>query len=235
MRQRGILVHVFKTSRTSGDFRLLKCNCSPHFPDVSDRGHSPNRSGVEACGVNRYIAGISSTPLTPQYAAPAAPAYSYSPYVQQPAAFAMPTYAMPAMIPQMPVYASQNGGMPVNIRGGAVLTEARGIFMSNLSYKASQNDLLALLSQVARPIELKRLKDSRTGNFKGSATAKFATKEEAQAAVARLNQTAHMGMAINVRLDSERTPVGQVQAPLIVNGSTYPAVSSLSFRLMSRC
>lgn len=166
--------------------------------------------------------------MTPQYVTPATPAYSYSLYMQQPAAYAampLPTYAMPTMIPQMPVYASLNGAIPVNIQGGAVLTEARGIFMSNLSYKATQKELLALVNQVASPIEFKYFKDPRTGNFKGTATAKFATKEEAQAAVARLNQTVHMGMAINVRLDSERTAVGQVQAPLIVNGSTYAGVS----------
>lgn len=132
---------------------------------------------------------------------------------------------MHMMAPQVPMYASNHGGMPVNLRSGAVLTEARGIFISNLNYKVGPNDLIALLNSVAQPVDYKMHKDPRTGHFKGSATAKFSSKEEAQAAVAQLNQTMHMGMIINVRPDTERTTVGQVQAPVIVNGSNYPVVS----------
>lgn len=175
--------------------------------------------------------GYSSSPPSPQYAVPHVSPCSYAAYApQHPVYGAAPTYAVPSLpvqmvSPQMPVYTPSGGGMPVNLRGGGVLTEARGIFISNLSYKAGPSDLLALLSRVARPVDYKMYKDPRTGHFKGSATAKFATKEEAQATVAHLNQTMHMGMVINVRPDTERTPVGQVQAPVIVNGSGYSRVN----------
>lgn len=152
-------------------------------------------------------------------------------YQQQAPTFAAaPTYAMygaPMQLaaPQMPVYSTNTSGIPVNVRGGAVLTEARGIFISNLNYKCGPSDLNALLNTVGRPVDSRLHKDPRTGQFKGSATAKFATKEEAQAAVTQLNQALHMGMTINVRLDTEKTPVGQMDAPVIVNGTVLSRVS----------
>jgi RNA recognition motif-containing protein len=116
--------------------------------------------------------------------------------------------------------------MPVNVGSGAMLTEARGIFIKGLSYQAKPNDVNALLSKVAIPVEVKLHKDSRSGQFRGSATAKFATKEEAVAVVNSLGRTVHMGKTIEVRLDTERTVVGQTQGPVIVNGSTFSRVSS---------
>ena len=112
-----------------------------------------------------------------------------------------------------------SGGIPVNVRGGAMLTEARGIFLSNLSYQIRPNDLNDLLNTVGRPVESKLHRDSRSGQFKGSATAKFATQQEAQYAATQLNGKLHMGQTILVRLDTEKTIVGEVQAPVIVNGS----------------
>jgi RNA recognition motif-containing protein len=134
----------------------------------------------------------------------------------------MPTHVM---APQMPVYAANSSGFPVNVRSGAFLTEARGIFLSGLSYSMGPNDLVALLNTVGRPVDTQLHTDRTTGRFKGTATAKFATKEEAEFAVKRLDQTRHMGKVINVRLDTNRTIVGQVDSPVVVNGSTYSRVS----------
>jgi hypothetical protein len=109
--------------------------------------------------------------------------------------------------------------MPVNVRAGAVLTEARGIFIRNLSYKCTSDDLNALLLQtVGYAIDIQLMKDGRTGAFKGVATAKFASKELAQHAANTLNGREHMGMMLHVRMDSDTTVVGRAE-PMVVNGS----------------
>ena len=58
----------------------------------------------------------------------------------------------------------------------------------------------------------------RTGNFKGAATAFFATAYEANMAVQTLNNKEHMGKRIHCRLATETTVVGET-GPVIVNGS----------------
>ncbi|ORX98315.1 hypothetical protein BCR34DRAFT_496205 [Clohesyomyces aquaticus] len=227
---RRLLVHLFRTSRTSSDYRLLKCSCGPYFPDISERSHSPIRSGIHADSVRQYMPKAYPVPA-PQYAMPAA--YSWQPYPQAPSYTQMPAYPGPAMqVQQAPVYSASTSGMPVNVRHGAMLTEARGIFIHNLSYQCSSTDLHALLCTVGRPLEW-RLHTDRSGQSKGAATAKFATKEEANYAASRLNRVAHMGMTISVRLDTDTTVVGQVQPPVIVNGSTYSRVSQYDSRSVS--
>src|SRR5689334_13972504 len=79
---RGVLVHLFKTTRSNGDYRLLNCNCAALFPDISDRSHSPNRSGVDVSGVNQYLGRTSGVPATPQYMIPAVSMYQYASYPQ---------------------------------------------------------------------------------------------------------------------------------------------------------
>jgi RNA recognition motif-containing protein len=123
-------------------------------------------------------------------------------------------------ITQAPLYSSMGSGVPVNIRHGAMLTESRGIFISSLSFSVGPSELEALLKVAGRPIRSELLRDASTGRFKGSATAQFATKEEAQQAANRLNNSEHMGMVLKVRLDKETTSIGQVQGPVIANGST---------------
>ncbi|KAI8937770.1 hypothetical protein NX059_005469 [Plenodomus lindquistii] len=101
------------------------------------------------------------------------------------------------LAPQPPVYSTSTNGMPVNVRGGAVLTEARGIFIRNLSYKATLDDLNKLLYTVGIPVDSQLLRDPRTGVFKGLATARFGSKEEAQYAATYLNGREHMGMSLH--------------------------------------
>jgi RNA recognition motif-containing protein len=108
--------------------------------------------------------------------------------------------------------------MPVNIRDGAILTEARGVFIQNLSYKVGSEELKALLQTAGRPLDCKIHRD-RTGVSKGVATAKFASSHEAQFAVSHLNKKSYGGMILKVRLDQDTTVVGQVGPPLVVNGS----------------
>jgi RNA recognition motif-containing protein len=103
------------------------------------------------------------------------------------------------------------------VRGGAILTEARGVFIRNLSYRCTQDDLNGLLLQtVGYPIHIQLQRDSRTGFFKGTATAKFASKELVQHAANTLNGREHMGMTLHMRIDTDTTFVGRAE-PMVVN------------------
>ncbi|KAF2031264.1 hypothetical protein EK21DRAFT_63565 [Setomelanomma holmii] len=220
-RSKGMLVHVWETCRSSEGFRMMKCNCSLLFSDVPEGSHSVGRCGIDLGRVSQHTGGGKAAYPTsaPQYV-PAQPIYAYGYPVGQ-------SYSTPAMYPgyapqaQMPVYSANSHGMPVNIRHGAVLTEARGIFIHNLSYKCGPTDLYQLLLTVGHPVDYRLLKDARSGTFKGSATASFGTQEQAQYAAHYLNGVEHMGMKLNVRMDKEITTVGQAGPPLIVGSDMY--------------
>ncbi|KAF2877005.1 hypothetical protein BDV95DRAFT_480615 [Massariosphaeria phaeospora] len=230
IKSRGVLVHLFETPRSSSDYKMLTCNCWAYFPDIAEGSHSPRRSGIDVGGVNQML-GRGCTVSTPRYAAPATSMYQYAAYTQNytnPQAYrvdaaAAQLAAMQIAAPQAPVYSTSSNGMPVNVRHGAMLTEARGIFIQNLNFSVGPSELNSLLSTVGRPVESKLHKDSRTGQFRGTATAKFATKEEAEYAAYYLNRRQHLGMTLHVRLDTEKTVVGHVE-PVIANGSTVSSV-----------
>ena len=209
-----MLVHVWETCRSSGDFRLMRCNCSAQFSELPDGSHSPGRCGIDIGRVHQ-LSGKAYAASTNPYMAPQA---TY-PYPMYPPAQPYPVAPMYTMHPSAaPIYSTSTNGMPVNVRGGAVLTEARGIFIRNLSYKARLEDLNSLLYTVGVPVESQLLRDSRTGVFKGVATAKFGSKEEAFHAMTYLNGREHMGMTLHVRMDTDTTVVGRAE-PIIVNGS----------------
>lgn len=216
-----MLVHVWQTRRSSEGFYLLKCNCSVHFPEVADGHHSAGLCGIDIGRVNQLGGKPCVTPsaqymtIQPGYPYPAYP--TTTSYTMQPV-YATQVPPMPPMMAQPPVYSASNSGMPVNIRDGAMLTEARGIFIQNLSYRVGSEELKALLYSVGRPVDCKVHRD-RSGVSKGVATAKFTSTHEAQVAVAHLNRTPHRGMILKVRLDQDITVVGQVGPPLVVNGS----------------
>jgi hypothetical protein len=219
-RSKGMLVHVWETCRSNEGFRIIRCNCSSLFPEVPAGAHSAIRCGIDLGRVSHLTGGgkATYTAPAPQYM-PAQPMYGYGYPTSQsynvPAVYA--GYAPPT---QMPIYSANTYGMPVNVRHGAVLTEARGIFIQNLSYKCTLSDLHSLLLTVGQPVDYKLLRDSRTGVFKGLATATFGSQDLAQRAAYCLNRVEHMGMTLSVRMDKETTAVGQT-APLIVDGSAY--------------
>jgi hypothetical protein len=213
----------------------MRCNCSTVFPEVPDGDHSDNYCGIDIRRVNqlggvRASTAVASTPYMtaqsryPYTMYPQAPENTLQPQVYAPAP-GYPAYALPSP----PIYSTSTNGMPVNVRGGAVLTEARGIFIRNLSYRCTLEDLNGLLLHVVGyPIDTKFLRDSRTGVFKGAATAKFASKELAQYAANTLNGRDHMGMTLHVRMDTDTTVVGRAE-PMVVNGSYR--VSEIPVRL----
>lgn len=216
-----MLVHVWQTRRSNEGFRLMECNCSVHFLDLPEGDHSPGLCGIDIGRVNQLGGQPYAVPPT-QYM-PVQPGYPYSTYSSTTSYPVPPVYAtqapmMPQIVAQPPVYSASNNGMPVNIRDGAMLTEARGIFIQNLSYKVGSDELKSLLYSVGRPVDCKVHRD-RSGVSKGVATAKFASTHEAQLAVTHLNRKSHRGMTLKVRLDQATTVVGQVGPPLVVNGS----------------
>ncbi|CAN9260450.1 unnamed protein product [Alternaria alternata] len=227
-RSKGMLVHVWETSRKGDGYRLMRCNCSTLFPEVPEGGHSTGRCGIDIGRVHQLGGGRASTTTvsTPYGAGQSRYPYAMHPqmhaYSPQQLAYApapvYPAYALPTS----PVYSTSTNGMPVNVQDGAVLTEARGIFIRNLSYKCTSDDVNALLLQtVGYAIDIQLMKDSRTGVFKGVATAKFASKDLAQHAANTLNGREHMGMILHVRMDTDTTVVGRAE-PMVVNGSYRP-------------
>lgn len=214
-------MHVWQTRRSSDGFRLMKCNCSVHFPEVADGHHSAGLCGIDIGRVNQ-LGGKPYAAAPAQYMA-VQPGCSYPIYPTTTSYAIQPVYATqvsqtPPIVAQPPVYSASSSGMPVNIRDGAMLTEARGIFIQNLSYKVGSEELKNLLYTVGRPVDCKVHRD-RSGVSKGVATAKFASTHEAQLAVTHLNRKPHRGMTLKVRLDQDTTVVGQVGPPLVVNGS----------------
>ncbi|KAH8723946.1 hypothetical protein GQ44DRAFT_619175 [Phaeosphaeriaceae sp. PMI808] len=220
-KSKGVLVHVWETCRSNEGFRRRSCNCSSLFPEIPEGAHSEGRCGIDIGRVGHLtgIRGAQQYVPAPQYMPVQQPFYGYS----YPAAQA---YCVPAIYPgyaaptQMPVYFPNTHGMPVNVGPGAVVTEARGIFVQNLNFKCTLSDFYSLLLTVAQPVDHSFTLDSRTGAFKGAATANFRTKEDAQYAVRRLDGIVHMGMPLKVRLDKEATPVG-LTSPLIVSSEMY--------------
>jgi hypothetical protein len=203
------------------------------FPGVSEGCHSAGLCGIDLGRVSNLATGGRQSQTTHTTSYPSSqPHYGYGYPTSQ--AYAVPTiypsYAPPA---QMPVYSANSYGIPVNVRNGAVLTEARGIFLQNLSYKCTISDLYSLLLTAGQPVDYKLLRDARTGVFKGSATAAFGSQELALRAAHYLNGVEHMGMKLRVRMDKETTAVGQT-APLIVSSDMYIASSSIGLRHISR-
>lgn len=226
-RPKGLLVHIWETCRSNEGFQILRCNCSTVFPGVPEGCHSAGLCGIDIGRVSTLTTGGRQTQSIPTSSyALSQPIYGYAYPASQ--AYTMPTmyssYAPPA---QMPVYSTNSYGMPVNVRNGAVLTEARGIFLQNLSYKCTPSDLYSLLLTVGQPVDYKLLRDARTGVFKGSATADFGSQELALRAAHYLHGVEHMGMKLSVRMDKETTAVGQT-APLIVGSDMYISSTRVS-------
>ncbi|EON63268.1 hypothetical protein W97_02495 [Coniosporium apollinis CBS 100218] len=153
-----------------------------------------------------------SVAVFPVGQSPYAAAVTYQHYV--PIASTAPYVATPH-----PIYTTAANGTPVNVSNGAVRTEARSIFLSNLSYAAGPTEVENLLRRAGNPIRVDVPKDARTGRFRGSGTASFATREEASNAINLLNNVKHMGTRIHVRWARETTTVATPPNPLVVDGS----------------
>ena len=165
-------------------------------------------------------------------------------YAQQMAAQQMVNPTQVARYSQAPMYVSSSTGTHVNVSQGAIKTEVRGIFVSNVDYKASSKDLQRYFGRAGEIVKCQLQKDPATGKSKGNATVQYAVAKDAQNAVRMFNSEQYMGMRLKVRLDKEPVAIGMPSAgsssrtngsagngrtvqqnrnnaePIIVNGST---------------
>lgn len=145
-----------------------------------------------------------------------------------------------------PKYA-ENPGIPTNITRGAVRTEYRGVFISNLSYMVQDNDLHDLFKPYG---EIKKIAHNReevvkakgkvVSRSKGTAIITFTSSQAAAKAISCLNGRSWNDRVLTLRFDMEGTPVnvpsapprpsssarkskrsGNDGTPLIVDGSKY--------------
>ena len=119
-----------------------------------------------------------------------------------------------------------SSGMPINTTHGAVRTEARGIFVSGLNYKARTKEVEAVFRRAGDVIRCELQKDRSTGKSKGNATIQYASAAEVQQAIDMFDGKMYMNMRLEVRKDKEATVVSPPPAqasrssePIIVNGS----------------
>lgn len=109
---------------------------------------------------------------------------------------------------QRPVYVSSPTGTHVNVGQGAIKTEVRGVFISNIDYKAGTRDLQRFFSRAGEIVNCQLQKDPTTGKSKGNATVQYAAANDAKNAVRLFNNEKYMGMRLKVRLDKEPVAVG---------------------------
>lgn len=109
---------------------------------------------------------------------------------------------------QGPVYVSSPTGTHVNVGQGAIQTEVRGVFVSNIDYKAGTRDLEKFFSRAGKVVHCQLQKDPATGKSKGNATVQYAAANDAKNAVRLFNNEKYMGMRLKVRLDKEPVAIG---------------------------
>ncbi|KAK4611872.1 hypothetical protein CLAFUW4_12858 [Fulvia fulva] len=132
---------------------------------------------------------------------------------------------------QYPRYMANSTGLPTNTSQGVIRTEARGIFISGLNFKACTRDIELHFGEAGEVVKVDLQKDPQ-GKSKGNATIQYASAEAAQRAIEMFHGERFQNMRMNVRRDKEATainapqPTGTGQSaarrteqPTIVNGS----------------
>lgn len=125
-------------------------------------------------------------------------------------------------------------GKSKSVREEPVVTSCRGIFIQNLSYRTTWQDLKGLLKK-AGDVERCNIPLDKAERSRGFAVASYRTKDEAKKAVKAFDGVEFMGTRIKVRFDREGSDrsaerVGTPKSsskyrkadpsqPLIVNGS----------------
>ncbi len=72
------------------------------------------------------------------------------------------------------------------------------IYVGNISFKASEEDLRGLFSQSGQVESVKLITDKHTGNPKGFAFVEMTTEEDAKKAIEALNGTTFMDRTLSV-------------------------------------
>ncbi len=78
------------------------------------------------------------------------------------------------------------------------------IFVSSLSFKAKQEDLVELFAPFGEVLSARIILNKETRRSRGYGFVEMANEQEALAAIEALNGTEHMGRTINVAVANER-------------------------------
>jgi RNA recognition motif-containing protein len=73
------------------------------------------------------------------------------------------------------------------------------IYVGNLPFQTTENDLQTLFSQAGDVVSVKILKDHQTGHSRGFAFVEMSTRREAQKAVSMLNKRSFMEKELLVK------------------------------------
>ena len=84
----------------------------------------------------------------------------------------------------------------------------RRLYIGNLPYKTTDEDLRALFSQAGAVDNVQVMRDSVTGRARGFGFVEMATDEDAQKAIAQFHQYALDGRALVVNEARPKTPGG---------------------------
>jgi RNA recognition motif-containing protein len=80
-------------------------------------------------------------------------------------------------------------------KGGRMSTR---LYVGNISFKATEEDVRDLFSQSGEVVSVKLIKDAATGRLRGFGFVEMASKEEAQKAISQLNGNNFMDRSIVV-------------------------------------
>jgi RNA recognition motif-containing protein len=83
------------------------------------------------------------------------------------------------------------------------------VYVGNLSYNTTENDLRALFSEVGSVASVALIKDRDTGRSKGFAFIEMSSQVEAEAAISRFNRYMVGGREMKVNLAREREDRGR--------------------------
>jgi hypothetical protein len=159
------------------------------------------------------------------------------PQQQLPRTVAAYSKAAPTAVSRAPRYATGPSSAQTTVSRGAVRTEYRGVFVSNLSYDVQDKDLQKLFSTYGEITNIDHKREVKTNSrgksisrSRGNAFVTFASSEQAKKAINELNGYVWDDRSLVVRFDTEATPVDVPSrkskrcttdgGPLIVDGST---------------
>eukprot|EP00729_Bicosta_minor_P004591 gene4591-2679_t len=75
---------------------------------------------------------------------------------------------------------------------------ARQVYVGNIPYEGSENDLMPLMSSVGQVVSLKLMVDHDQGRHKGFGFCEYSTIQEVDLAIQQLNGADFMGRSIKV-------------------------------------
>ncbi len=89
------------------------------------------------------------------------------------------------------------------------------LYVGNISFKATEEDIKDLFSQSGEVVSVKLIKDVATGRLRGFGFVEMASKEDAQKAITKLNGNAFMdrNIVVNEAKPQERRDRGDRGRP----------------------